>query len=246
MADTTGKLDDKVVLITGAARGQGAAEARQAAEHGAIVAVCDIRDELGEAVAAEVDGSYYHLDVTSAGQWREVVAAVVETHGKIDGLVNNAGIYLGDTVLDANEDNFRRVVEVNQHGVYLGMTSVAPTMIEQGAGSIVNISSIAGMRGYGAIAYAASKWAVRGMTQSAAAMLGPHNVRVNSIHPGAIETDMLFDLGEAATERLVRSVPMGRSAKSEEVGAAVMFLLSDEASYMTGSELVVDGGLITR
>jgi 3alpha(or 20beta)-hydroxysteroid dehydrogenase len=239
-----GRLDEKIILITGAARGQGATEARQAAEHGAHVIVTDVLDDLGAEVAGEIGGTYHHLDVTSSGEWQAVVKQVASDHGRIDGLVNNAGIYRPDTILDANEDHFRLITEVNQHGVFLGMAAVAPVMKEQGAGSIVNISSIAGMRGQYAIAYVASKWAVRGMTKSAAATLAKYNVRVNSVHPGAIETDMLFDLGTDTVDRLVRAVPMGRSAKPEEVGNVVMFLLSDEASYVTGAEIVVDGALI--
>lgn len=239
-----GRLDDKVILITGGARGQGATEARQAAAEGATVVVTDVLDDLGQAVAAEIGGSYRRLDVTSSGDWKATVEAVVAEHGRIDGLVNNAGIFRHDTLLDNNEDNFRLITEINQYGVFNGMAAVAPVMRDQRSGSIVNISSIAGLRGHRSIAYVASKWAVRGMTKSAASQLGQHNVRVNSVHPGAIETDMLFDLGTETVDRLVNAVPMGRSAKPEEVGNVVMFLLSDEASYVTGAEIVVDGALI--
>jgi len=239
-----GRLDDKVILITGAARGQGATEARQASAEGAYVLVTDVLDDLGGAVASEVGGTYHRLDVTSSGEWKSVVAQVVDTHGRIDGLVNKAGVFRHDTLLDDNEDNFRLITEVNQYGVFNGMAAVAPVMRDQGSGSIVNISSIAGMRGHRSIAYVASKWAVRGMTKSAAAQLGKYNVRVNSVHPGAIETDMLFDLGAETVDRLVDAVPMGRSAKPEEVGNVVMFLLADESSYVSGAEIVVDGALI--
>ena len=201
-------------------------------------------DDLGKAVASEIDGTYHRLDVTSSGQWTAVVDQVIADHGRIDGLVNNAGICRHDDVLDANEENFRLVTEVNQLGVFFGMAAVAPQMRDQKSGSIVNISSVAGLRGQAAVAYVASKWAVRGMTKSAANTLGKFNIRVNSVHPGAIETDMLFDLGTETIDRLVDAVPMGRSAKPEEVGAVVMFLLSDEASYVTGAEIVVDGALI--
>jgi 3alpha(or 20beta)-hydroxysteroid dehydrogenase len=239
-----GRLDDKVILISGAARGQGATEARQAAGHGATVIVTDVLDDLGAEVAAEVGGDYHRLDVTSSGEWKTVIGQVLADHGRLDGLVNNAGVFRHDTLLDDNEDNFRLITEINQYGVFNGMAAAAPVMKDQGAGSIVNISSIAGMRGQRSIAYVASKWAVRGMTKSAAAQLGRYNVRVNSIHPGAIETDMLFDLGAETVDRLVGAVPMGRSAKPEEVGDVVMFLLSDESTYVTGAEIVVDGGLI--
>ncbi|MBC8186995.1 MAG: glucose 1-dehydrogenase [Proteobacteria bacterium] len=239
-----GRLDDKVILITGAARGQGATEARQAAEQGARVIVTDVLDDLGVEVANEIGGTYHRLDVTASSEWQFVVKEIVSSHGRIDGLVNNAGIFCPDTVLDANEEGFERITAINQHGTFLGMATVAPILKEQRAGSIVNISSIAGMRGHQAIAYVASKWAVRGMTKSAAATLAEYNVRVNSVHPGAIETDMLFDLGTETVDRLVRAVPMGRSAKPEEVGNVVIFLLSDDASYVNGAEIVVDGALI--
>jgi len=238
------QLDNKVIVITGAARGQGATEARQAAAAGAHVIVTDVLDDLGSDVAAEIDGTYHRLDVTSSGEWKSVIDQIVSDHGRIDGLVNNAGIFRYDSILDNNEDNFRLITEINQYGVFNGMAAVAPVMRDQNSGSIVNISSVAGMRGQRAIAYVASKWAVRGMTKSAAAQLGKYNVRVNSVHPGAIETDMLFDLGPETVDRLVNAVPMGRSAKPEEVGNVVMFLLADESSYVTGAEIVVDGALI--
>jgi 3alpha(or 20beta)-hydroxysteroid dehydrogenase len=239
-----GRLEDKVILITGAARGQGASEARLAADQGARVVVTDVLDGLGAEVAQDIDGTYQHLDVTSSAEWQAVVKQVVADHGRIDGLVNNAGIFRPDNILDGNEENFGLITEINQKGTFLGMAAVSPLMKDQGGGSIVNISSIAGLRGQPSIAYVASKWAVRGMTKSAASTLARYNVRVNSVHPGAIETDMLFDLGEQTVDRLVSAIPMGRSAKPEEVGNVVMFLLSDEASYVTGAEIVVDGALI--
>lgn len=240
----TNQLKDKVVLITGAARGQGATEARQAAERGATVIVTDVLDDLGAQVADEVGGQYHRLDVSSSGEWRDVVDRVVAEHGRLDGLVNNAGIYRNDALLDHNEDNFRLITEINQYGVFHGMAAAGQVMRDQGSGSIVNISSVAGMRGHNSVAYVASKWAVRGMTKSAAAQLAKFNVRVNSVHPGAIETDMLFDLGSETVDRLVNVVPMRRSAQPEEVGNVVMFLLSEEASYVTGAEIVVDGAMI--
>jgi 3alpha(or 20beta)-hydroxysteroid dehydrogenase len=239
-----GRLDDRVILITGASKGQGAAEARLAVEEGARVVLADVADDEGRSVAEEVGGTYVHLDVSSSGDWRAVVEGIVEEHGRIDGLVNNAGIYSPDTLLGGSEDSYRRIIDVNQHGVYLGMKAVAPAMVEAGRGSIVNISSISGMRGHPAIAYVGSKWAVRGMTKSAARELARHGVRVNSVHPGAIETDMLSGLGQPAVDALTGQIPLGRTARPEELGATVMFLLSDEASYVTGAELLVDGGLI--
>lgn len=238
------RLDDHVVLITGAGRGQGAAEARMAAARGALVIVADVLDDEGTEVAGEIGGTYHRLDVTSAADWRGVVEAVLADHGRIDGLVNNAGIFRHEDLINSSEDEYLQVISVNQHGVYLGMKAVAPAMKAAGKGSIVNISSVAGMRGQSSIAYVGSKWAVRGMTKSAALSLAGSNVRVNSVHPGAIETDMLFDLGDKTIDRLVGAVPMGRAASADEVASTVMFLLSNDSSYVTGAELVVDGGLI--
>ena len=239
-----GRLDGRVILITGASKGQGAAEARLAVGEGATVILADVADDEGRSTAEEVGGTYVHLDVSSSGDWRSVVEGIVEEHGRIDGLVNNAGIYSPDTLLGGSEDTYRRIIDVNQHGVYLGMKTVAPVMVEAGRGSIVNISSISGMRGHPAIAYVASKWAVRGMTKSAARELARHGVRVNSVHPGAIETDMLAGLGQPAVDALTGQIPLRRTGRPEELGATVMFLLSDEAGYVTGAELLVDGGLI--
>ena len=238
------RLEGRTIIITGAAQGQGAAEARACIAEGATVVATDVDDDLGEALAAEIGATYLHLDVADDDQWAHVVDEATSRHGHIHGLVNNAGIFRHNTLLENNEDNFRLITEVNQYGVFNGMAAVAPVMREQGSGSMVNISSIAGMRGHRSIAYVASKWAVRGMTKSAASQLGQYGVRVNSVHPGAIETDMLFDLGDETVDRLVSAVPMGRSAKPEEVGNVVLFLLSDESSYVSGAEIVVDGALI--
>jgi len=236
------KLDGSVVIITGAARGQGAAEAELAAAEGAHVIVTDVLDDEGLEVAAKVGGTYMHLDVTAVASWNDVVAATVEAHGRIDGLVNNAGIFRHGGVLDGDVDTFRLVSEVNQVGVFNGMAAVAPVMKEAGSGSIVNISSVAGLRGYGGVAYTASKWAVRGMTKVAARELAPFGIRVNSVHPGLIETPMLEQVG-AGADALAASVPMGRTATAAEVGTVVIFLLTDDAIYMNGSELAVDGAM---
>ena len=245
---TVGKLDGKIIIITGGAKGQGAAEVRLATKLGAQVIVTDILDDEGQSLADETGNTYVNLDVTSPEQWSNVAQKTIKKFGRIDGLVNNAGIDQQDHegVIDCSPELFRKIVEVNHVGTFLGMSAVAPSMVAQQAGSIVNISSVAGMRGYTAIAYVSSKWAVRGMTKTAASELGKSNIRVNSIHPGAIETDMLFDLGEDSINRLVSKVPMKRSGTPDEVGEAVMFLLSDESSYISGAEITVDGALITR
>jgi len=238
-----GILDGKVVLVTGAARGQGAAEAKVATEEGATVIVTDVLDEEGQATAKEIGGTYHRLDVSSGAAWRDVAAEVMTAHGRIDGLVNNAGIFKIDGALDHDEDTFRQVIDVNQFGVMHGIKTVSPIMVEQGSGSIVNISSIAGFRGMGALAYSTSKWAVRGMTKVAAKELAPLGVRINSVHPGLIDTDMLGQLG-VPIDQMSEAIPMGRPADSMEVAHPVIFLLSDGASYITGTELVVDGGMI--
>ncbi len=240
-----GRLDGKVCLVTGAARGQGACEARLFAQEGAKVWLTDVLDDDGEAVAADIGGTYRHLDVTDEHAWREVVDELVRSHGRIDVLVNNAGIYSVGRHFEIDVDDFSRVMDVNCLGVFLGMRAVSPLMREAGSGSIVNVSSIAGIvGGTNAFAYFTSKWAVRGMTKAAAVENARRNVRVNSIHPGVIETDMLQDVpGNDDAARMVRGVPLGRMAQPEEVARLALFLASDESSYCTGSEFVVDGGM---
>ena len=241
-----GKLDGRVALLTGGARGQGAAEARLFAAEGAQVVISDVLDD-GEATARACGGLYLHHDVTSEQRWTEVVDEIVRRFGRLDVLVNNAGIYMSGHIRDTALDDYRRVIEVNQIGVFLGMKAVAEPMIAAGAGSIVNISSVAGLRGGGtAVAYTASKWAVRGMTKSAARELGRHGIRVNSIHPGLIETAMLHQVPGIDAGRLdtwLRTVPLGRVADADEVARLALFLASDDSSYCTGAEFIIDGGL---
>ncbi len=243
-----GRLEGKTALITGGARGQGAAEATLFAAEGANVVLTDVLDADGERIADTIGGTFLHHDVTSEEEWAAAVARTVELHGGIDVLVNNAGIYVETSLVGGDLDEYRRVIEVNQTGVYLGMREVAPVLIERGGGSIVNISSIGGLRGgTGSIAYVASKWAVRGMTRSAAAQLGPHGVRVNSIHPGPVDTPMLGEtpVGDPESlERRIGQIPLRRIAQPEEVARLALFLASDESSYSTGSEFVIDGGLM--
>ena len=173
------------------------------------------------------------------------MAAIGDRHGRIDGLVNNAGVHRRHDLLDADVELWNRIIAVNQTGTFLGMATVAPVMRDSGGGSIVNISSIAGMRGHQSPAYVASKWAVRGLTRSAAAELGPHGIRVNSVHPGAIDTEMWRADG-GTHESMGPRIPLRRIGEPSEIASVVMFLLSDEASYMTGAELLVDGGIIAR
>ena len=243
-----GRLEGKTALISGGARGQGAAEAALFAEEGANVVLTDVLDEEGERTADIIGGTFLHHDVTSEDEWAAVVARTVELHGGVDVLINNAGIYADSSLVGGDVDEYRRVIEVNQVGVYLGMREVAPVMIERGGGSIINISSIGGMRGGGgSFAYTASKWAVRGMTKSAAVRLGPHGIRVNSIHPGLINTPMLADTrmaDPANIEQLLGQIPLRRMAEPSEVARLALFLASDESSYSTGSEFLIDGGLL--
>jgi 3alpha(or 20beta)-hydroxysteroid dehydrogenase len=238
-----GRLDGKVCLITGAARGQGAAEAGLFAREGATVWLADVLDAQGERLAQRIGGTYRHLDVSDEGGWTALVAELMARDGRVDVLVNNAGIFRGSRLLETSTEEFARVMDVNCKGVFLGMRAVAGPMREAGAGSIVNVSSLAGLVGAaGAFAYAASKWAVRGMTKSAAVELARRGVRVNSIHPGLIDTDMADQLG-ASRERLARGIPLGRAASAEEVANLALYLASDESSYSTGSEFIVDGGM---
>ena len=243
-----GRLEGKTALITGGARGQGAAEATLFAAEGANVVLTDVLDVDGERTADAIGADYLHHDVTSEQEWAAAVAHAVALHGGIDVLINNAGIYAQTTLVGSELEEYRRVIEVNQIGVYLGMREVAPVMIERGGGSIINISSVGGMRGGGGgFAYTASKWAVRGMTKSAAVRLGPHGIRVNSIHPGLIDTPMLGDTRMANPDTLAQmlgQIPLGRIAQPGEVAKLALFLASDDSAYSTGSEFLVDGGLM--
>jgi len=240
------RLDDKVALITGGARGQGAAEAKLFAEAGATVVITDVLDEEGAATAADVGPTctYLHQDVTSTDEWTAVVDAIVQEHGRMDVLVNNAGIFRITPLLETTDEAWDTMIAINQTGVFKGMRAVAPVMKRQGGGSIINISSIAGLRGTQAcFAYGATKWAVRGMTKSAAQDLAGSGVRVNSVHPGLIETAMMDEFGGDRNE-LAAQVPIGRLAEADEVAALVRFLASDDSSYCTGHEFVIDGGFI--
>jgi len=242
-----GKLDGKVAIVTGGARGQGGAEATLFRAEGAEVVVTDVLVDDGELLAKEIGATFIAHDVRSEEEWAEVVRQTLERHDRIDVLVNNAGIFERAKLVDTDLDTYRRIIDVNQVGVFLGMRAVAPTMTEQRSGSIVNISSIAGLRASpGALAYGASKFAVTGMTKSAAMELARHGIRVNSIHPGMIETDMMTEVTAGSVERhdkFARSVPLRRPADPDEVTRLALFLASDDSGYCTGSEFVVDGGL---
>jgi 3alpha(or 20beta)-hydroxysteroid dehydrogenase len=236
------RLQDKVCLITGGARGQGAAEARAFAREGAKVWIADVLEDEGSKLAAETGGEFRVLDVTSESGWQALVDEIIAVDGRIDVLVNNAGIYRANRLIHTTLDEYEQVMAVNATGVFLGLRAVGREMKKAQAGSIVNISSYAGMAAAaGSFAYGASKWAVRGMTKTAAVELARSGVRVNSIHPGAIDTEMLSEAGDPA--KLVRGTPLGRVADADEVASMALFLASDESSYSTGAEFLVDGGL---
>ena len=243
-----GRLDGKVALITGGARGQGAAEGRVFAAEGAQVVLTDVLDAEGNETAASIEGArYLHHDVTQESEWEAVVAEVMEDFGKIDAFVNNAGVFRSSPIPQTTLEDYRFVIDINQIGVFLGLKHVGPVMVAAGSGSIINISSIAGMRGgAGSVAYSASKWAVRGMTKVAMSEFAPSGVRVNSIHPGLIETPMLQQLPaieQGMTDQLVRRIPYGRIAEAEEVAKLALFLASDDSEYMNGVEFIIDGGM---
>ncbi|MDQ3106728.1 MAG: glucose 1-dehydrogenase [Actinomycetota bacterium] len=243
------RLSGKVALITGAARGQGAAEARLFAAEGAKVVISDILDVEGEIVAKDIGDAvhFVHHDVTSETDWERAVAETTDAFGRLDVLVNNAGVFRITPLATTSAEDFLSVIRINQLSTFLGMQAVIGSMTAAGGGSIVNISSIAGLRGSsGTIAYSASKWAVRGMTKVAALELAPLGIRVNSIHPGIIDTPMLQDLmisGDDAKQAIGSRIPMGRVATAEQVARLALYLASDDSDHSTGSEFVVDGGI---
>jgi 3alpha(or 20beta)-hydroxysteroid dehydrogenase len=235
-----GQLDGKVAIITGGAQGMGAAEGRLFAAEGATVYLTDVLVDDGEIMAKEAGATFVAHDVTHPGQWDAVVRRVTDEHGRIDVLVNNAGIFGWATMTETSLEMWNRMVAVNQTGVFLGMQAVAPVMTQQASGSIINISSVAGLSGAApCFAYGTTKWAVRGMTRGAAQQLGPHGIRVNSIHPGLIDTPMTEDFPRDA---IVAGIPLGRWARAEEVAQQALWLASDASSFSNGAEFVVDGG----
>ncbi|NIB38951.1 glucose 1-dehydrogenase [Pseudomaricurvus alkylphenolicus] len=240
-------LTGKVAIITGAARGQGAAEARLFSELGAKVVVADVLTDEGQQLAADIgDNAVFHpLDVTSTQQWQETVKFTLKTFGKLDVLVNNAGIAPPAMLEDISDELYMNVVSVNQLGVILGMRTVIPAMKDNQGGSIINIASTAAMRGVPrSIAYCSTKWAVRGMTKTAAMELGRYGIRVNSVHPGAIDTAMVEWEKRSDKERraIVGGLPISRIGSPHEVAQTVAFLASDASAYSTGAEYIVDGG----
>ncbi len=244
---TAGRLAGKVAIITGAARGQGAAEARRFVEEGALVVVTDVLDDLGEALVVDLGDAarFEHLDVTDEQGWDAVVAATLTYFGRLDVLVNNAGVLKFNKLQDTSADEFRMVMDVNLLGVFLGMKAASAAMARTEGGSIVNISSTSGITGFPAVAaYSASKWGVRGLTRSGAIDLGKLGIRVNSVHPGSIDTPMIRMDGLETEDfkPFYGRLPVARLGTPDDVAHLVVFLASDESSYCTGAEFVVDGG----
>lgn len=245
-----GRLDGKVAVITGAAQGMGEAHARLFVEQGAKVVFTDINGEGGRALATELGDRavFVQHDVAEIAGWEEVLAVAHEKYGPVDVLVNNAGI-IGPvkSILEFTAEEFTAVFRVNELGVFLGMKAVLPDMIAKGAGSIVNISSIAGMLGTRAssnAAYCSTKFAVRGMSKLVAAQYGHAGVRVNSVHPGYILTPMMVAATDENGGGAADAIPLGRLARPDEVSRVVLFLASDESSFVSGAEHVVDGAMI--
>lgn len=245
------RLEGKVALISGGARGQGAVEARMFAAEGASVVIGDILDEQGRQTEAELQElgynvTYVHLDVTSEADWEAAVQAAVSAYGKLDILLNNAGILIRKNIEETSEDEWDRIFAVNAKGVFLGTKAAIPALRENGGGSIINISSTAGLVGSpnGSASYTATKGAVRLFTKSTAIQHAAEGIRCNSIHPGPIETDMIADtLNDPDSMALrMQRLPLGRVGKPSEIAYGAIYLASDESSFVTGAELVIDGG----
>ncbi len=249
-----GRLEGKVALITGGARGMGKSHARLFAAEGARVVIGDVLDDKGQFVAGKLGPEvcrYVHHDVTSAADWDNAVKAALEAFGRLDILVNNAGILRHATIADMTEEQFRRILDVNVVGTWLGIKAVTEALKAAGGGSIVNVSSVEGLTGAsGMSAYSASKFAVRGLTKTAAQELGHWGIRVNSIHPGGVLTNLMVDAAQAfgnaeQMANFVKNMPIPRLAEPIEVSRLALFLASDESSYSTGSEFVADGGMLS-
>ncbi|GAB3130200.1 glucose 1-dehydrogenase [Tsukamurella serpentis] len=242
------RLHGKRVLVTGAARGQGAAVARRFVAEGAKVLIADVLDEQGRALADELGDAarYQHLDVTAEDDWTVAIEQMQESFSGLDVLVNNAGVLFFSALEQTSLADYERVVRINQFGCFLGMRAAVEPMKAAGGGSIVNTSSIEGLGGMPYLAaYTASKFAIRGMTKSAAMELGQYGIRVNSVHPGMIDTAMVAEaLGgnEPPTEWLKQRLPIGRQGSADEIASMILFVASDESSYSTGAEFVADGG----
>lgn len=239
------RLMDKVAIITGGARGMGESHVRRFVEEGAKVVFTDINEEVGEKLASELGDSTLFMkhDVTDEAGWQEVIEKAEAAFGPVNVLVNNAGISMSKSIFDMSVEDYKKIIDINQVSVFLGIKAVLPSMQKAEGGSIVNISSMNGIVG-GAVGYTDSKFAVRGLTKAAALQVGHLGIRVNSVHPGVIETPMVTE-GDAVEQiiEFAKHTPMRRMAQSKEVTNMVLFLASSESSYSTGSEFIIDGGL---
>lgn len=239
------RLMDKVAIVTGGARGMGESHVRRFVEEGAKVVFTDINEEVGEKLSSELGDNalFVKHDVTDEAGWQEVVEKTEAAFGPVNVLVNNAGISMSKSIFDMSVEDYKKIIDINQVSVFLGIKAVLPSMQKAEGGSIVNISSMNGIVG-GAVGYTDSKFAVRGLTKAAALQVGHLGIRVNSVHPGVIETPMVTE-GDAVEQikEFAKHIPMRRMAQSEEVTNMVLFLASNESSYSTGSEFIIDGGL---
>lgn len=239
------RLLNKIAIITGAAQGMGEVHAREFIRQGAKVVITDINAEKGQALANELgeNALFVQHNVASESAWQKVIQQTEEHFGAVNILVNNAGITFAKPLLNTSLEDYQRIVDINQTSVFLGIKAVVPSMQKAGEGAIVNISSINGLVG-GAVGYTDTKFAVRGLTKAAAAECAAWNIRVNSVHPGVIETPMIMQPDtKAAVEAIAQTIPLKRIAKPQEVTNMVLFLASDESSYCTGAEFIVDGGM---
>jgi len=242
---SSGRVAGKVVLISGAASGMGASHVEFLVREGANVVVSDVQRELGEALVSRINAeagrdatTFCELSVTSLEQWEAAVQAAVQSYGKLDALINNAGIPARGSVVDADVQEWNRAIDVNLTGSFYGMRAAVPELRKNETSSIVNVSSIAGLFGFkNRVAYSASKWAIHGLTKTSAMDFGPDGIRVNSIHPGSVNTPMT-----AGLKRGFDQVPLGRAADPQEVSPLVVYLVSDESRYVSGTDIAIDGG----
>ena len=239
--DARGRVDGKVALISGGARGMGASHARALVAAGARVVLGDLLDDEGRALAAELGADrahFVHLDVTDEESWRAAVAATLDTFGSLDVLINNAGIFTRGSVVDATVEDWRRTIDIDLTGNFIGMHTAVDALAASGNASVINISSIAGLVGFkNRAAYAAAKWGVQGLTKTSALDLGPLGIRVNSVHPGSVRTPLT-----AGLQRGFGQIPLGRDAAPEEISDLIVFLASDESRFITGASIAIDGG----